>query len=240
MVLWGDPVIGQQCTNGSDNKISEDEVIKLLNSLQPRTIAPQANQSKVVLFPDHQPPLAIKTPSVDRRLSLLSRWLIRREYTFYKILQGVPGIPHCYGLFNGDQLVLEYQPGSRPRKKNTRSEAKAIYPCTAVGELRKTIAAMHYRGVAHADLKRTYNLIHSPDNRLVVIDFGTALLRRGHKGGPLWRWAAQQDWNAWVHYGWGKNPELMPPAVARLYRFTMLERIAKRLKRMFDLLRGKN
>lgn len=231
---------GERLNNNTSHKISADEVALLLTACHPGKNAEDSYQSKVFLFPNHSPPVIIKSPSDAYRLRWLSRWTIRREYSHYMRLQGVPGLPHCYGLFNGEHLVLEYQPGHRPKRKDLRVEPRAARPNKAVAGLRRTIAGMHRRGVAHADLKRSYNLIHTPNNRLIVIDFGTALLRHDRRGGPLWRWAAQQDWNAWAHYGWGRDPDLMPPAVARLYRFTMIERIAKRLRGVYKLIRGKN
>lgn len=230
----------EQMDHVTDRQVDEDDVARLLPACQSGNSAQDSYQSKVFFFPNHSPPVIIKIPSAAYRLRWLSRWMIRREYRHYMRLQQVPGLPHCYGLFNGEHLVLEYQPGRRPKRKEIRVGPRNSQPNHAVAGLRETIAGMHRQGVAHADLKRSHNIIHTPDDRLVVIDLGTALLRRGRKGGPLWRWAAQQDWNAWAHYGWGRNPNSMPPAVARLYRFTTIERIAKRLRWLYQLIRGKN
>ncbi len=212
--------------------IREETVEALLTGT--RRIRPQGtgNQSKVWVFAEHDPPLVIKTPRSRGLGRWLSRWSIRREHRVYQRLEGVPGVPHCYGLFGGAWLVLAYQPGAKIRGRYVRTPG-ATTPSPAVAGLRHTIAAMHARGVAHTDLKRHDNIILTPEGEAVVIDFGTALLRDpGHRGGPLWRWAAQQDWNAWARYGWGKDPEQMPPAVARLHRRTLLERIAKVLRRL--------
>ena len=189
------------------------------------------NQAIVHLFPDHDPPLVIKAPrpGVWYRLS---RWSIRREYRVYQRLQGVPGVPPCYGLYAGEWLVLGYIAGRRSRNRNLPPPEHRPHP--AIPGLRTTIAEMHRRGVAHSDLKRHHNLIVGDDGWLYIIDFGTALLRRqGTRGGPLWRWAAQQDWNAWVRHGWGRDPDGMPAAVARLHRRTVAERAAKRIRDLY-------
>ena len=35
----------------------------------------------------------------------LRRWMIRREYEVYRRLDGIPGIPRCFGLIKGDRLA---------------------------------------------------------------------------------------------------------------------------------------
>ncbi|BAU56565.2 serine/threonine-protein kinase [Halorhodospira halochloris] len=219
-------------------ELKTQDVLDLLNTEGIGQRARGANQSKVYLFPDNSPPVAIKTPTGKGLWRWVSRFIIQREHEIYRILEMVPRVPHCYGLFQGQYLVIEYQPGGKTRREATSVAPGTTSPSEPVAGLRKTIATMHRCGIAHADLKRPDNVIHTPDNRLVVIDFGTALKRRTARGGPLWRWAAQQDWNAWAHYGWGKDPQLMPPAVARLYQRTFLERIAKTLRRAYKRVRG--
>ncbi|MBK5935289.1 hypothetical protein [Halorhodospira halophila] len=210
---------------------SDHDIAALLRSGGDVPRGTTANQSQVHVFADHDPPLVIKTPRPGLAYAA-SRWAIRREYRIYQRLAGVPGIPHCHGLYAGAWLVLAYQPGWKIRFPYVRTPDAAT-PHPAVVGLRRTIAGMHARGVAHADLKRHDNIILTPEHEAVVIDFGTALLRDpDRRGGPLWRWAAQQDWNAWARYGWGKDPARMPPAVARLQRRTVIERVAKGLRQL--------
>ncbi|ABM63110.1 serine/threonine-protein kinase [Halorhodospira halophila] len=202
-----------------------------------RRVRPQGtgNQSKVWIFADHDPPLVVKTPRSRGVGRWLSRWMIRREYRAYERLEGVPGVPHCYGLFRGEWLVLSYEPGVKIRPKEVQTP-HATTPAPSVVGLRRTIAEMHRRGVAHTDLKRHDNLLYSAEHeRITVTDFGTALLRpKNRPPGPVWRWAAQQDWNAWARYGWSKHPEFMPPAIARLHRRTLVERVAKSVRDLFS------
>ncbi len=195
--------------------------------------APAAHgyQARVLVFPDHDPPLVIKLPRPGRWY-YFSRWSIRREHRAYQRLAGVPGVPPCYGLFRGEWLVLGYIPGRKLRSRYLRTDHAGPHP--AIPGLRATIADMHRRGVAHSDLKRHNNLILGTDGTLYVIDFGTAVLRRpGQRGSPLWRWAAQQDWNAWIRHGWGRRTERMPPAVKRLHRRTAIERMAAAGRRLY-------
>ncbi len=188
-------------------------------------------QAAVYVFPDHDPPVVVKAPRSDLWYRL-SRWSIRREYRAYQRLAGVPGVPACYGLYAGEWLVLAYVPGRKLRRRDLTLGADRPHP--GVLGLRRTIAEMHRRGVAHTDLKRHNNLILAPDGQFYVIDFGTAFLREpGTRGSPLWRWAAQQDWNAWARHGWGRKPSDMPRSVARLHRRTALERISGVLRALF-------
>lgn len=212
---------------------SSDEIAELLTSTdKSEAVSYKANQSRIRAFPDHTPPLVIKSPRKGL-LHPLTRHLIRREYRIYQRLKGVPGIAPCYGLYFREHLVLGYLPGCRLRHQHLRPPYTQR-PHPGIARLRQTIAATHARGVAHVDLKRHSNLILGPDEQLYIIDFGTALLRApGRRGGPLWRWGAQQDWNAWARHGWGSRPEGMPPAVARLQRDTWVERVARRIRRLY-------
>ncbi|MFP4147496.1 MAG: hypothetical protein ACLFSI_07260 [Halorhodospira sp.] len=215
---------------GTQAVLTSAQIAALLEAKQGSApVGTTANQGQIRIFAEHDPPLVIKTPRPGPGY-WLSRWSIRREHRIYQRLADVPGIPYCYGLFNEAWLVLAYIPGTKVRFRYVRSR-HPDHPTPAVAGLRTTIAAMHRRGVAHTDLKRHDNLIFTPEERLVVVDFGAAMLRSpGKRGTPLWRWAAQQDWNAWARYGWGRDPSRMPPAVARLHRRTALEQIARTLR----------
>ncbi len=224
-------------TPGTHRTITAEEVEALMASRAERDgagRAAKANQSAVWLFPEHDPPLVVKAPAGQGLLRRLSRRLIRREHRLYRRLDGAPGLPRCYGLFRGEWLVLEHHPGAKARGSDLRSPGGVADAPAALADLRTAIAAMHRRGLAHTDLKRQANLIVRPDGHLIVIDLGAAATRRpGTRGSPLWRWAAQQDWNAWARHGWD-HPGAMPPAVARLHRRTALERwarVGKRIKK---------
>ncbi len=72
-------------------------------------------------------------------------------------------------------LALEYFPcGSlRDRLKNPVSEADAVYYARQIGEALQVLHAAH---VVHRDLKPS-NLMLTDDNRLILIDFGSASMR---------------------------------------------------------------
>ena len=38
----------------------------------------------------------------------INRWMLRNEYKIYRRLDGVTGIPHCFGFFLNRYLVLEH------------------------------------------------------------------------------------------------------------------------------------
>jgi hypothetical protein len=52
--------------------------------------------------------------------NIIGRFLIWREHRAYKTLNGLKGIPACYGVIDGIALVLEEIP-SRPLKKHNKN-----------------------------------------------------------------------------------------------------------------------
>ncbi len=121
---------------------------------------------------------------------------LRHEHTAYQRLCGVVGIPPCLGFVSNAYLVLGYVSG-RPIKPGERLPQKALE------QLKVTISNMHEQGVAHGDLKRHANILLTEADDLVVIDFGTAWLKKSGFH-PLNHWVfkflAQTDLNAWIKH----------------------------------------
>jgi serine/threonine protein kinase len=112
----------------------------------------------------------------------------RRELEIAKRLDH-PGIQHSYDLGahrSRPYLVMEYVEGETLRDLLDREKklptARAI---DLTEQLAEAMAYAHAQGVFHRDLKPE-NLLITPEGRLVVTDFGIALLEGARR--LTWRW----------------------------------------------------
>jgi serine/threonine-protein kinase len=112
----------------------------------------------------------------------------RRELEIAKKLDH-PGIQHSYDLGahrSRPYLVMEYVEGETLRDLLNREKrlptARAI---DLTQQLAEAMAYAHSQGVYHRDLKPE-NLLLTPEGRLVVTDFGIALLSGARR--LTWRW----------------------------------------------------
>jgi len=168
--------------------------------------------------------------AVTRRglVATLCRWMLRREYRAYQRLQGMDGLPRCYGLFNGCYLVLQRIDGQTLRHATLEDHASFF------SQLREIIISVHELGVAHGDLMRKENIFVSWDQRPYLIDFGVSVARKPgfHPLNHFWhRFLRQHDLNAWVKHKNNGKIENMSPDDARYYRPLRLYKIARLIKR---------
>ena len=112
----------------------------------------------------------------------------RRELEIAKKLDH-PGIQHSYDLGahrSRPYLVMEYVEGETLRDLLNREKqlptARAI---DLTEQLAEAMAYAHAQGVFHRDLKPE-NILITPEGRLVVTDFGIALLSGARR--LTWRW----------------------------------------------------
>ncbi|MDH3978594.1 MAG: hypothetical protein OEU86_08770, partial [Gammaproteobacteria bacterium] len=163
----------------------------------------------------------------------LLRWfrrrMIRREHEIYRLLNGIRGIPRCFGL-EDDCLILEYI-DSQPLKlsKNTLQEREHFFSSLLV-----LLQATHAAGVAHADLKRKENILVGPGEAPYLIDFGSAVIC-SHTSGAFRRWLFRQfcqiDLNAWCKHKYLGRYDEISAADLPLYRATFVERLIRPLRR---------
>lgn len=157
------------------------------------------------------------------------RWMIRREYEVYRRLEGIPGVPRCFGMFE-DRLLLEFIEGHPLRLSAGELENHERF----FSALLEILQAIHRAGVAHSDMKRKDNILVTPAGMPYLIDFGSAVLRHGHAGS--WRnWAFRQacqiDLNAWVKHKYLARYDDVSEADAPYYDPTPVERIARPVRR---------
>jgi predicted Ser/Thr protein kinase len=160
-------------------------------------------------------------------LRALRRAMLRREHAIYQRLQGVRGVPRCYGLQDSERLLIEYVAGPSLRDVELPAAARERF----FDALLTVILALHRAGVAHADLKRKNNILLGPDSQPVLIDFGSAIaegsgrLRRG-----LFRQVCRMDLNAWIKLKYRRQYDRITPADRVYYRPTWLERAARLIR----------
>ncbi len=113
---------------------------------------------------------ARKGPVVRR---LLAPWLNAREASAYARLRDLDAVPRCLGAVDALALVIEYRPG---RLMSRRLVGEL--PPTFLPRLRRSVEAMHDRGVVHLDLRHRSNVLASEAGDPVLIDFTSALSLR--------------------------------------------------------------
>jgi len=174
--------------------------------------------------------------SLARRLR---RAMLRREHAAYARLAGIPGIPRCHGLQDDGSLVLEYLPGEAFRETVPALQGRRE---RFFRELRDRILAIHAAGVAHADLKRRGNLLVGTDGEPILLDFGSAVLRKAGNGWwnrLLFHQACRMDLNAWVKLKYRRQYDLVSPEDLQYYQPTAAEAVARVVRRVWRKLSGR-
>jgi serine/threonine protein kinase len=152
----------------------------------------------------------------------LRRKMIRREYEVYRRLEGIPGIPECYGLIDEDHLALEFIEGHSLRlSKDELPDRDAFFSA-----LLNILLAAHRAGVAHADMKRKDNILVTPAGEPMLVDFGSAVLlkEKGFLNNWLFRQACQIDLNAWVKHKYLGRYDLVSEDDAPYFELTTVEK----------------
>lgn len=186
-----------------------------------------SNQGEVRRFQIDGLDLAIKQPKGRGLAWTLRAATLRHEHQAYRRLQGLAGVPACYGMAPGDRLVLEFIDGTPLRDAAIAPEGPYF------ASLLDLVRALHARGIAHGDLKRKANLLVDPQGLPVILDFGTAtLLKAGRHpiNHRLFELIRQTDLNAWVKLKYG-GYEGLSKEDERLLRRTGVERWLSRLRR---------
>ena len=161
---------------------------------------------------------------------LLRRWMLRREYDAYRRLTDFAGSPRCYGLIDNRYLLLEYIDGLTLR--SGQIDDRRIYFNTLFAHIRE----LHRRGVAHADLKRRENLLVVGGRLPCLVDFGAAILRKpgfAPFNHYLYELARRLDFNAWAKLKYEGRMEELTPEDRPYYRRTVIEKVARAIKRSY-------
>jgi len=176
--------------------------------------------------------LIIKQPMGSVPARWFRRRMIRREYRVYLRLAGMGGIPKCFGLADGDRLLLEFIEGHPLKLASGELKDRELF----FDALLKLLQASHLAGVAHADLKRKENILVTPAGLPYLIDFGSAVTC-AEDSNFLRRWlfhqACQIDLNAWIKHKYLGQYDEISSADAPYYQPTLIERTVRPLRRIW-------
>jgi predicted Ser/Thr protein kinase len=194
-------------------------------------------QGQTLLYEDENSRYVIKVPHGKGLARKFHRRMLRHEYEVYKKLGDFEGAPACYGLVDGQYLVLEFIDGRTIRTKRPLDEEEYH------ARLLDHIKAMHSKSVAHMDLKRKDNLLVKADESPCILDFGAAVIKKQglHPFNHYhYRVAKQFDFNAWVKHKYhDRRPDEISMADRKYYQVTWIEAVASTIKQVYTSLKGK-
>jgi serine/threonine protein kinase len=192
-------------------------------------------QGQTLLYVDGPVRLVIKAPTGRGLMKWLSRLMLRHEARVYEHLTDFSGAPRCYGLLRGRYLVLEYVAGTSMRHAEI-GDREAFF-----AELLGRINELHARGIAHSDLQKKENLLVTDSGRPRLLDYGAAVI---YKPGfaPFnhlrYRFAVRLDFNQWAKLKYRGRFADMTDSDRVYYRRTVVEKLARGLKRVYRKTRG--
>jgi len=148
------------------------------------------------------------------------QWMLKREARVYECMAGIDGVPHSPGFLDDKWLLLEFIDGeSLKSARHSLHDPEQFY-----ARLLQVLHDFHAIGVGHGDLKRKDNVLVTSDERPVVIDFGTAVLRdRGLYDRLMFRLLRRFDYNAWIKAKYANDYSAITSDDARWYRPTVIE-----------------
>ena len=148
-----------------------------LDSLPQRSIKilrpPSSTRPTIWLVEENGEKFVVKDFSRNRCFykNLFGRFLIWREAKAYRRLRGLKGVPRCYGVLEGLALVTEFVEGKTIKQVEKKGDLSPLF----FERLKKLIDSFHRRGIAHCDLKRTPNILVSPEGQPYVLDWAASV-----------------------------------------------------------------
>ncbi len=208
--------------------INQPEFIQWIrHSLQQQeNILAVSNQGTVLHYQGDGLDLVVKT-AMGKGLVLKARQqTLLREFAAYERLDGLRGVPECYGLLEGRYLVIEFIRGTAYRQAQWVDRDQWFRNFFAI------LQSIHERGVSHGDLKSKSNILVTEDEKPCIIDFGTTFM---HKPGfhplnnRLFEYGRRLDINAWVkHKYYGRYADASAED-RELLNYSRLEYLARKI-----------
>jgi predicted Ser/Thr protein kinase len=177
-------------------------------------------QGSAYLYQSESTRLVIKKAAGGFFTGWFNRRVLRREARIYQLINQVSGVPHSPGMLDDTYLLLEFIDGeSLKEARKVLKDSELFY-----SRLRQVIADFHAVGVAHGDLKRKDNVLVTAAEQPFIIDFGTAVYRKG----GLWDRLAfhlirRLDKNAWIKAKYDRNYDSIAAADLAWYRPSIVE-----------------
>jgi predicted Ser/Thr protein kinase len=185
------------------------------------------NQGTVLLYQQSGREFVIKTAMGRAGVRHARHATLKREFAAYQRLEGVAGIPRCYGMLDDRYLVLEYIRGTAYRQASW-TDRDAWF-----ARLLETLQACHQRGVSHGDLKSKSNLIVTNDEQPCVIDFGTVFIKKtGFHPVNNWffEYGKRLDINAWVKHKYHGHYSEASESDRELLNYSWIEYWVRKLR----------
>jgi len=209
-----------------------EDLRQFLNDEQRRESALLSSgyQGSAYLYESGPTKLVIKQAAGGLLTGWFHRLMLRREAHVYQLLGDLPGVPHSPGMLDDTYLLLEFIDGeSMKEARHGLSDPPAFYD-----RLREIISSFHALGIAHGDLKRKDNVLVTPDECPVVIDFGTAVTRdRSLFDRLVFRLVRRFDYNAWIKNKYDGDYAAITAEDLRWYRPTIVENTFRQLRRFW-------
>jgi RIO-like serine/threonine protein kinase len=185
-------------------------------------------QGSAFFFAGAAGPSVVKMPNASGLLGAFQARMIRREYSIYQRMQGLAGVPQCFGLIDGQYLVLEFIEGAHLKEKLYEMRNNEEF----FAELLEILHRIHASGIAHGDLKRRDNVLVTPDKHPAVIDFGTAVQSLTHSG-FLYRLVRRLDYNSWIKLKYRRETDAISADDLQWYQPLLLEEMARGMRRFY-------
>jgi predicted Ser/Thr protein kinase len=130
-------------------------------------------QSSVFLVEIDGQQAAVKDVSQTPRAFrlLVAPWLLKREARALQALRDVPFVPQFFGRVDRHAIAMQYIEGTPIADFKMGELPAEVFP-----RVQAAIDAIHARGVSHGDLKRRSNLLVTPQNDIMLIDFAAATI----------------------------------------------------------------
>jgi predicted Ser/Thr protein kinase len=196
-----------------------------------------SNQGTILLYQRDGLELIVKTAMGSGLLLKARQKTLQREYDAYQRMDGLRGVPECYGLVAGKYLALQYVQGTHYRQASWTNRELWF------ADFFEVLESIHDRGVSHGDLKSKANILVADDEKPCVIDFGTAfLLKPGFHPVNNWffEYGKRLDINAWVKHKYHGIYAQASEQDQALLNYGRIERIVRKLGgRPMDVVSGK-
>ena len=203
------------------------------NSLKSgQNVMATSNQGTILLFQEAGMEFVVKTAMGRGAVRHARQATLEREHEAYRRMEGLPGVPRCFGMVDGRYLVLERIHGIPYRDADIADRE------TWFAALLQTLQGFHARGVSHGDLKSKDNLMFTDTGQPCVIDFGTTvLLKDGFHpiNNRMFEYARQLDLNAWVKHKYEGDYEAASPADSALLNYSFVEKWLRKRRQKRDL-----
>ncbi len=153
----------------------------------------------------------------------IGRWQVHREIRALIRLQGLRGIPKCYGQVSPCGILIERVQGERITRWRLRAPADVA---RMLARLESLVDELHARGIVHLDLRKRDNILITDSGMPLIIDFNASICFE--EGGlaarfvfPLLR---RIDTSAVLKWKSRLTPELLTAAEKRRHRFMSVAR----------------